>query len=316
MNKFVLRQSLLLLMTATIWGVAFVAQSVGMDYVEPFTFNAVRSVIGGIVLLPCIALFDKKMCTPQADTDAENEITGQKAGKAEGKTLLLAGISCGTLLFIASNLQQFGIKYTTVGKAGFVTAMYIVIVPILGIFLKKRAGIKIWAAVALAVAGLYLLCMTGGGFFLQKGDILVLLCAVVFSFHILCVDYFAPKVSGVKLSCIQFFTCGILSGICMLLFENPQINLILDAWMPILYAGALSCGVGYTLQVIGQKGLNPTVASLLMSMESVISVIAGWLILRQEMSVRELSGCILMFMAIILAQLPDFAKKSAETDRK
>lgn len=315
MNKFVLRQSLLLLLTAAIWGVAFVAQSVGMEYVEPFTFNAVRSVIGGIVLLPCIALFDKKTCTSQADTGFGKKAAGQTARKAEGKTLLFAGISCGTLLFIASNLQQFGIKYTTVGKAGFVTAMYIVIVPILGIFLKKRAGVKIWAAVVLAVAGLYLLCMTGG-FYLQKGDILVLLCAVVFSLHILCVDYFAPKVSGVKLSCIQFFTCGILSAICMIFFENPQIGLILDAWMPILYAGVLSCGVGYTLQVIGQKGINPTVASLLMSMESVISVIAGWLILNQKMSGRELFGCIFMFAAIILAQLPDFSPKEAASNRK
>lgn len=303
MNKFVLRQSLLLLLTAAIWGVAFVTQSVGMEYVEPFTFNAVRSMIGAIVLIPCIAILN---CFGEAEKKTE-----KTAKKAEQKMLLFGGVSCGILLFAASNLQQFGIKYTTVGKAGFITAMYIVIVPLLSIFRKKKPGIKIGIAVLLAVAGLYMLCMTNGSFVLQKGDVLVLLCALIFSFHILVIDYFSPRVSGIKLSCIQFFTCGILSGICMFLFENPQLDLILAAWMPILYAGALSCGVGYTLQVIGQKGMNPTVASLLMSMESVISVIGGWLILNQTMSGRELAGCGLMSAAIVLAQLPDFAKNKA-----
>lgn len=299
MNKFVLRQSLLLLLTAAIWGVAFVAQSVGMDYVEPFTFNAVRSTIGGIVLLPCIALL-KKVNGGQKPAAAEK--------KADQKTLILGGVICGILLCIASNLQQFGIQYTTVGKAGFITAMYIVLVPVLGIFLKKKAGIKIWCGVLLAVFGLYMLCMTDGSFSLQKGDLLTLLCAIAFSFHILAVDYFAPLVDGVKMSCIQFFTSGILSGICMFLFEEPKLEMILAAWLPILYAGALSCGVAYTLQIIGQKGMNPTVASLIMSMESVISVIAGWAILGQALSKRELLGCALMFAAIILVQLPDRKK--------
>ncbi len=299
MNKFVLRQSLLLLLTATIWGVAFVAQSVGMDYVGPFTFNAVRSIIGGIVLLPCIAFLGKK-------STKEDQATEQK--KKDKKILYAGGIVWCVLLFVASNLQQIGISYTTVGKAGFITAMYIVLVPVLGIFLKKKAGLKIWCGVVLAVFGLYLLCMTDGSFSLQKGDTFVLLCAFVFSFHILAVDHFAPLVDGVKMSCIQFFTCGILSGVCMFLFEEPKLELILAAWLPILYAGALSCGVAYTLQIIGQKGMNPTVASLIMSMESVISVIAGWAILGQELSSRELFGCALMFGAIVLVQLPDKKK--------
>ena len=299
MNKFVLRQSLLLLLTAAIWGVAFVAQSVGMDYVEPFTFNAVRSIIGGIVLLPCIALLKKV-------NGGQDKAATEK--KADQKTLILGGVICGILLCVASNLQQFGIQYTTVGKAGFITAMYIVLVPVLGIFLKKKAGIKIWCGVLLAVFGLYMLCMTDGSFSLQKGDFLTLLCAIAFSFHILAVDYFAPLVDGVKMSCIQFFTSGILSGICMFLFEEPKLEMILAAWLPILYAGALSCGVAYTLQIIGQKGMNPTVASLIMSMESVISVIAGWAILGQALSKRELLGCTLMFAAIILVQLPDRKK--------
>ena len=303
MNKYTLRQSMLLLLTAAIWGVAFVAQSVGMDYVGPFTFNTVRSLLGGIVLIPCIVLL-KRIDVGSKDTaGAAEHASGDPAGQR--KVLLTGGVACGVLLCIASNLQQFGIMYTSVGKSGFITAMYIVLVPVLGIFLKKKAGIKIWCSVAIAVGGLYLLCMTDSGFSIQKGDLLLLLGAVIFSFHILTIDYFSPKVDGVKMSCIQFFTCGILSMVCMFLFEQPQIGAILQAWMPIVYAGVLSCGVAYTLQIVGQKGMNPTVASLILSMESVISVIAGWLILHQKLSGRELLGCVLMCAAIILVQLPE-----------
>ena len=303
MNKYTLRQSVLLLLTAAIWGVAFVAQSVGMDYVGPFTFNTVRSLIGGIVLIPCIVLLKRINAGSKDTAGAAEHASGDPAGQR--KVLLTGGVACGVLLCIASNLQQFGIMYTSVGKSGFITAMYIVLVPVVGIFLKKKAGVKIWCSVAIAVCGLYLLCMTDNGFSIQKGDLLLLLGAVVFSFHILTIDYFSPKVDGVKMSCIQFFTCGILSMVCMFLFEQPQIGAILQAWMPIVYAGVLSCGVAYTLQIVGQKGMNPTVASLILSMESVISVIAGWLILHQKLSGRELLGCVLMFAAIILVQLPE-----------
>lgn len=303
MNKYTLRQSMLLLLTATIWGVAFVAQSVGMDYVGPFTFNTVRSLLGGIVLIPCIVLLKRINVGSKDTAGAAEHASGDPAGQR--KVLLTGGVACGVLLCIASNLQQFGIMYTSVGKSGFITAMYIVLVPVLGIFLKKKAGIKIWCSVAIAVGGLYLLCMTDSGFSIQKGDLLLLLGAVIFSFHILTIDYFSPKVDGVKMSCIQFFTCGILSMVCMFLFEQPQIGAILQAWIPIVYAGVLSCGVAYTLQIVGQKGMNPTVASLILSMESVISVIAGWLILHQKLSGRELLGCVLMFVAIILVQLPE-----------
>ena len=303
MNKYTLRQSLLLLLTAAIWGVAFVAQSVGMDYVGPITFNTVRSLLGGIVLIPCIVLLKRINVGSKDTAGAEEHASGDSAGQR--KVLLTGGVACGVLLCIASNLQQVGIMYTSVGKSGFITAMYIVLVPVLGIFLKKKAGIKIWCSVAIAVGGLYLLCMTDSGFSIQKGDLLLLLGAVIFSFHILTVDYFSPKVDGVKMSCIQFFTCGILSMVCMFLFEQPQIGAILQAWIPIVYAGVLSCGVAYTLQIVGQKGMNPTVASLILSMESVISVIAGWLILHQKLSGRELLGCVLMFVAIILVQLPE-----------
>ena len=291
-----LKNSLLLLLTATIWGVAFVAQSVSMDYIGGFTFNAIRNIIGAITLVPVILIFSKQ--NPAADQKPADR---QKARK----TLITGGICCGILLCLASNFQQFGIKYTTVGKAGFITACYIIIVPIIGIFLKKKCSPFIWIAVLLSLGGLYLLCISPGeGFSIGKGDTLVLICAVVFSFHILTVDHFSPLVDGVKMSCIQFLVCGILSGIPALIFENPNITNILQAWMPILYAGILACGVAYTLQIVGQKGMNPTVASLIMSLESCISVIAGWLILGQNLSSREIFGCVLMFGAIVLAQLP------------
>lgn len=293
MNKFVLKQSALLFLAAFIWGTAFVAQSVGMDYVEPFTFLAARSVVGAGVLAIYIAIRDRK---------------AEKQSRAESKTLIVGGICCGCLMFVASSLQQIGIVYTTVGKSGFLTAMYIVIVPVLGIFLKKKAGMKIWCGVALAVAGLYFLCMTPGSISVQKGDILTFFCAIAFSFHILVIDYFAPKVDAVKMSCIQFVTCAILSGVAMFIAETPSIEAVSGAWLPILYAGALSSGVAFTLQIIGQRGMNPTVASLIMSMESVISVIAGWAILHQTLSIRELWGCVFMFVAIILVQLPDREK--------
>ena len=293
MNKFILRQSLLLFLTAVIWGVAFVAQSAGMDYVGPFTYNGVRCILGGMVLLPCIALLDRV----RGEQDTKN------AGH-EGRKLLAGGLCCGVLLFAASSFQQVGIQYTTVGKAGFITAMYIIIVPVLGIFVHKKAGLKVWIGVVLAVCGLYLLCMTGG-FQLEKGDVLVLVCAVIFSLHILVIDYFSPDVDGVRMSCIQFWVCGILSMIVCFVLETPDIRSILAAWRPICYGGFMSCGVAYTLQIVGQKGMNPTVASLILSLESVVSVIAGFLILHQTMSRRELLGCCFMVTAIVLVQLPD-----------
>ena len=298
-EQFNIKNSLLLQLTATIWGVAFVAQSVSMDYIGGFTFNAVRNIIGAITLLPVILIFSKK--------DSHNH-QSEEEKKSSRKTLVTGGICCGILLCLASNFQQFGIKYTTVGKAGFITACYIIIVPIIGLFLKKKCSPFIWIAVLLSLGGLYLLCISPGeGFSIGKGDALVLICAVIFSFHILTVDHFSPLVDGVKMSCIQFLTCGILSGIPALLFEDPNLASILQAWMPILYAGVLSCGVAYTLQIVGQKGMNPTVASLIMSLESCISVIAGWLLLSQNLSGREIFGCVLMFGAIILAQLPQKA---------
>ncbi len=292
-----LRHSLLLLLTALIWGVAFVAQSVGMDYVGPFTFTASRSLIGAVVLLPVIWFRTRK------ETAVRTEQKRPEVYKHKKRILLVGGIVCGVFLCIATNLQQIGLQYSTVGKSGFVTAMYIVLVPILGIFLHKGIDIRKVISVVLAVCGLYLLCMTGGNFSIGKGDIFTILCALAFSLQILSVDHFAPKVDCVKLASLQFLVCGICSCVPMLLFEHPHFAQLAAAWMPILYAGILSNGVAYTLQIVAQKGLNPTVASLIMSLESVISVLAGWIILHQTLTKRELVGCVFMFAAIIIVQL-------------
>lgn len=285
---------MILFVTATIWGVAFVAQSVGMDYVGPYTFIAARNVIALLVLLPWMAFRDR----------SSRKRGGSGAQKSDRRSLLTGGVCCGICLFAASVLQQYGMKYTTVGKAGFITAMYIVLVPVFGIFLKKKTGVKVWLAVAVALAGLYLLCMTTGDFYLQKGDIYILGCAAVFAVHILVVDHFSALVDGVKLSCVQFAVNAILGTGMLLLLERPDLSDLVAAWLPIVYAGALSSGVGYTFQIIGQKGMNPTAASLILSLESVISVLAGWLLLHQALTARELAGCALVFAAIILVQLP------------
>jgi drug/metabolite transporter (DMT)-like permease len=286
-----MRGNLLLILTALIWGVAFVAQSAGMDYVGPYTFLCTRSILGGVVLLPIIHFTGrnkpKEAATPQSR-----------------RAMVVGGICCGTALCVASAFQQIGILYTTVGKAGFITAMYIVLVPLCGLFLHKKVGKKVWIGVVLAVVGLYLLCMSER-LSVNKGDLLMLICALCFAIHILVVDHFGRQTDGVKLSCIQFFVCALLSGILMLLLETPSWETIRAAWLPICYAGLLSSGAGYTLQILGQKDTDPTVASLLMSLESVFAAIAGWLLLHERFSLRELAGVVLMAGAIVLAQLPE-----------
>lgn len=301
MKKKSLRNSLLLLLTAVIWGSAFVAQSTGMEHVGAFTFNASRSFIAVLVLLPYLLIMSRI-----------RRKLGFQPVDAKGKTIsardyrrnsVLGGILCGILLCAATNFQQFGIIYTTVGKAGFITALYVVLVPILGLFLRRKTTLLIWISVGLSVIGLYLLCMTGS-ISLQLGDSLVLICALIFSFHIMTIDYFTVKADGVLISCIQFLVSGIISAILMLIFEEPSWSAILSAGGSILYTGVLSSGVAYTLQIVGQRDVNPTVASLILCLESVVSALAGWIILGERLNSRELSGCLLMFSAIILAQLP------------
>ncbi len=291
-----IKNSLLLLLTAIIWGSAFVAQSVGMDYIGPFTFNCVRSILGGLVLLPVIFARD----------GIEKKKTGMKP-VTDKKILLAGGVSCGIILAAASSLQQFGLMTTSAGKGGFITAFYIVMVPVISLFFGKKSRLLIWFNVGIAMVGLYLLCITET-FTIEKGDLLIFLCAVVFACHILVIDHFSPHVDGVKMSCVQFFTAGVLCGICMLLFEDPKISAIFAAWLPIIYAGVLSCGVAYTLQIVAQKGMNPTVASIILSFESVASVLTGWIVLGQRLSAREGVGCLLMFAAILLSQIPEKRK--------
>ncbi len=291
-----MQSNILLLLTAIIWGSAFVAQKSGMDYVEPFTFNGIRTFIGGLVLIPVIFFMEKK--------NPPEEISREEKTK-KNKELLIGGICCGLALFAASSLQQFGVSYTTAGKAGFITTLYVVFVPIISVLLRKKVRPIMWLCVAMGAVGLYLLCMTDASFRLTFGDTLVLLCAVAFAVHILTVDHFSPKMDGIKLSCIQFLTVGIVSMVCMFIFEHPDIHAILDCAVPLLYAGVLSCGLGYTFQVVAQKHAEPTVASLLMSLESVFAVVFGALLLHETMSMRELSGCLIIFIAVIISQLPE-----------
>ncbi len=288
----------MLLLTALIWGSAFVAQSVGTEYLGAFTFNAARSFVAGIALLPVI-FFSDRAKAGRGEAKPHAEPAGRKA-------LVWGGVACGVVLTVAAALQQLGIAHTTVGKSGFITALYIVLVPIIGIFLKKRAHFTVWLSVALALVGLYFLCITEGFSSIQKGDLLMLACAVAYSGHILVIDHFSPKVDCLRMSCIQFFVCGALSSIVMLIAETPTWEGIFAATIPILYTGVLSSGVGYTLQMIAQKNTQPAVASLLMSLESVFAVLAGWALLGQALSGREILGCALMFAAILLAQTPDF----------
>lgn len=308
-----IRNSLLLVLTALIWGIAFVAQSEGGDAVGSFSFNCIRSFVGAIVLYPVILVLDRLNLTSR-----------RPKTKQDRMLLLKGGILCGLALFVATNLQQLGINMgTEVGKAGFLTACYILGVPLLGLFFKKKCGWNIWVGVVLALIGLYLLCFRGS-LTIKLPDLLLILCAVCFSIQILFVDHYSPLVDGVRLSMMQFLVNGILSAIPMVFTEIGftkvsasawlQSLTTLQAWIPILYAGVLSCGVAYTLQIVGQDGLNPTLASLLMSLESVFSVLAGAVILHQYLDRQEIVGCILIFAAIILAQIPVGMKRSKQAE--
>lgn len=298
MKKTEVGSAMLLFLAALIWGVAFVAQSMGMEYVGPFTFNGCRFLLGGLVLTPVTLLREGKYRKKE-----KFQRLSVKDKKKHGRTTILGGICCGIAIFVASSFQQVGMQYTSVGKAGFITALYIVLVPILGIFLKKKVAPAVWMGVVLGAVGSYFLCMTES-FTINSGDLLIFACAVCFSFHIMIIDYFAPKADGVALSCIQFWFSGIVSMGIALSSEHVELSSILQAAGPILYAGIMSCGVAYTLQILGQKRMNPAIASLILSTESVVSVVAGWLILQEVMTTRQLWGCVLVFLAVILAQIP------------
>ena len=292
-----MRQVVFPILAAFIWGTAFVAQDLCADSIGAFAFNATRYFIAVLALLVVILISDKLKKNKPTLTAQEK--------KAANKQLWLGGLCCGAALAIASNFQQAGlVAGTDAGKAGFITALYVVLVPVFGLFFKRKVSLPTWIAVVLSVVALYLLCIKGD-FSLAPGDLLVLVCAVCFAVHILVIDHFTAYCDGVKLSCLQFLFAGIISTICMFIFEDVDFAAILSCALPLLYVGIFSCGVGYTLQILAQKDSNPTVVTILLSLESVFAVIAGAVVLHQQMTAREYLGCVLMFAAIILAQLPE-----------
>ncbi len=290
------RNTFLLFLTACIWGLAFVSQSKGMEYMDPFTFNGVRSVLGAAVLLIFLGVRSK--------------VTGKSLKDLDWKTTMRAGLLCGIALTIATTVQQFGIVYTSVGKAGFITTLYIIFVPMAGILFRKKVPLVVWLAAVMAAIGMYLLCMTES-LVINIGDILVFICAIFFTAHIMIVDYYSPKTDGVVISCIQFLVCGMICIICAFIWGQPSMSAITSGAGSLLYAGIMSCGVAYTLQIVGQNGVNPTVAALLLSLESVVATIGGFLAYKwgflatdQSMTLRQIAGCVVVFAAVVLVQLP------------
>ena len=280
------RGNFLLLLTAMIWGSSCVAQSAGAHLIIPAFFNCTRMLLGSLLLSP-LAVYRMRRYVPASSR----------------RTLLLGGACCGVLMFTGSYMQQTGIAYTTAGKAGFLTAMYVVLVPVLGIFLKKKPRPILWVSVALACVGLYFLCFTDKTFSLAMGDAAMLGGAVMFALHIMVVDHFSPLVDGVCLSFVQFLTAGSLGMVVAFITEQPSFAALSAAAVPILYTGVFTMGVAYTLQIVAQKDTDPTVASLILCMESVFAVVFGWLILHETLSLREGVGSVFMFVAILLAQL-------------
>ena len=288
--------NVLLILTAMIWGTAFVFQRTGMDSIEPITFNAARMLLAAVAVGMVSAV-------PTASEKQKLAGFSREQASAYRKDTVVGGICCGAFLAAASIFQQMGIVYTTAGKAGFITAMYMLLVPVIGfVFFRKRNSWIVWLSVLIGVFGMYLLCMTEG-FRLTRGDTLVCICAVLFSCHILCCDHFVQLGNPIRISAIQFASCTAISAVAAMILEQPSLDKVLSAAIPILYCGLISGGVGYTLQIIAQKYTDPTIASLLMSLESVFAVIAGAVLLGERMSVRELLGCIVMFAAIVLVQL-------------
>lgn len=304
---FELRQTLILLLTALIWGCTFVAQSMGMDSVGPFTFTASRMCLGALFLLPIVWWLRKRLGTYNPAALARRQTPLYK------KNLLIGGALCGLCLFAAESFQQFGLAADVeAGKSGFITSLYIVLVPLLGLFLGRRSRLVIWVAVAAACVGLWYLCIPAGSHLtLSAGDFYTLCCALVFSLHILVISNFIQKVDGVELSMMQFAVGSAISLVTMLLFESPTWEGWTTALLPILWAGIMSNGIAYTLQMVGQRGMNETAASLILSLEAVVSVLAGWAILGEVLSSRELLGCVIMAFAVVLAQLPAKKKPAA-----
>ncbi len=307
MNKTKLKGNLTLLLTAIIWGTSFIAQSIGMESISPTSFIGIRCILGATVLVPVILIIDS--------------IKKKKGEEVQpiNKTLITGGVICGVVLFIASYLQTAGLVYTSPGKSGFITALYMVFIPIAGLFMGKKLSPIVPVCVVIAVLGMYLLCIDSS-FTVNRGDVLTLICALFFTAHIMVIDKFSPQVDGVKLSCIQFYVCGVL-GLISMFFDTPEfeVSSIIACWRPIAYSGIMSCGIAYTLQIVGQKYTDPTSASIIMSLESVVATLStvvlvaiGWDLTGGALTMREIMGCVLMFVAIMLVQLIDIKKEKVE----
>ena len=305
MNRQKLKGNMMLLLAALVWGMSFITQSKGVETVPPIAFNGLRCLLGAVVLIPLVLVLDR-----------------QKKKKGEpvqgpDRTLIIGGVVCGLFLCLATTLQTMGMVETSPGKAGFITALYMVLVPIIGLFAGKKPRPVILLSVLVAVGGLYLMCLKPGEFVLKTGDLYVFACAFAFSGHILAIDHFSPKVDGVKLSCLQFLVCGIINAVMTLFTEIPTVSAVCGAWVSIAYMGVFSCGVAYTLQIVGQQYTDPTSASILMSLESVFATLFTVLFIALGMDLtggaltaREIVGCVLMFVAILLVQLPEKRKDS------
>lgn len=302
-----LKGNLWLILAALLWGVSFVMQDKAGEVLSPFAINGIRSIIGSFFLIPVIIVFSKINKKPFFEKTWEAK-----------KDLLLSGVLCGVFLCIATNFQQFGIilypkEAAASGRSGFITALYVVLVPVFGIFMKKKVNFTVWLGVLLAVVGMCLLCLSNGIGNVYLGDLIVLCCALAFTMQIICIDKFADRVDGIKLSSLQFLVCGVMSLILMFIFEEPTLLQVKESLPYILYLGIVSCGIAYTLQIVGQQySKNPTVASILMSLESVFAAISGALIIGERFTLRESIGCIIMFAAIVFAQLPDRGKKNID----
>lgn len=324
------RGEALLLLASLIWGSSYMFQKMGMDYVGPFTFGFFRFCIGALALVPVIWIFDRNRAKagkpsrmsdpgadqtgcPPADSEGRAESAGSDQPLQDGRwglkdrTLLVGSILCGLTQFAAGSLQQIGLVYTTAGKAGFITSMHIVIVPVLMIFLRRRVGFFTWMGVALAVFGMYLLCITDG-FRIHLGDGLVFGCAVVYAAQILLIDYYAVRTDPIRLAALQFLLAGLLSGVCMLMFEDLSLESIIDCTVPILFTGLLEVAAAYTLEIFGQRTTPPAVTAIILSLESVFAVITGALVLNEHMTGRESIGCLFMLCAFLIAQIGDLRK--------
>lgn len=302
-NKKTLAANLILLLTAMIWGLGFVAQRAGMEYVGPFTFGATRFALGALTLLPIILYSDRKRRNEVAKPDRNGW----------HKTLFVAGLACGSILFVAANFQQVGLVFTSAGKAAFITSLYIVLVPLFGYFFRHKAGLRVWGGVLLASVGLFLLTVSEQ-MSMAPGDLIVLIGAFFWALHILVIDHFLPRVDAIKLAFLQFAVASMLCAVLMVVREKPSLAALIMVAVPVLYSGILSVGAGFTLQIVGQRHTSPTVASLLLSMESVFGALAGYLLLKELLTAKELLGCILMFVAIILSQLPEKSAQSSDTN--